>query len=157
MTAEAGRTSVALILDQQVPFDVGDNAVILQAIDEQRPDTARIGRTDTAYASERIGPLVPRERTAAENIVSGRAAFQFTEIVAADSRYNLFQPSLLFRLNIDNLIGSGMQFSLDDNSYYDRTNSYTQYGNDAGMVHRLYEYRCAGNSRTRRLDLRLDG
>ena len=96
-------------------------------------------KSDTIHASDEASPVVRQDKTSIDNIVSGRVALQFNEMVANDSHYNLSQPAALFRLNIQNLFGSGMQLSMDDRSYYDPTNSYTQYGNTAGTEHRLYE------------------
>lgn len=139
VTAVARRTSVAQILVQHIPFVVGDDAVITKDILQQQNDTVAITRNDTIHTSDSVGTVVRQERKSAENIVSGHATLQLSDVIAGDSRYNLTQPALLFRLNVDNLIGTGIRLSMDDHSYYDRTNSYTQYGNKAGTAHRLYE------------------
>ena len=140
VTAVARRTSVAQILVQHIPFVVGDDAVIMKTFLYQPSDTLTIMKGDTIHASDGASPVVRQDKTSIDNIVSGRVALQFNEVVANDSHYNLSQPAALFRLNIHNLFGAGMQLSVDDRSYYDPTNSYTQYGNRAGTEHRLYEF-----------------
>jgi hypothetical protein len=139
VTAVARRTSVAKILAQQIPFVVGDDAVLMKEFPLQRNDTLAILKNDTTHTSESVNPVVRLEKTKSDNLVSGRVALQLNEVIANDSRYNLTQPAALFRLNIQNLLGSGIQLSMDDRSYYDPTNSYTQYGNNSGAEHRLYE------------------
>ncbi|MGA9406918.1 MAG: hypothetical protein WBW71_07280 [Bacteroidota bacterium] len=139
VTAVARRTSIAQILVQHIPFLVGDDAVVMKTILRQPNDTIMRMKGDTVHASNEASPIVHPNNTSAENIVSGRVALQFNELVANDSHYNLSQPAALFRLSIRNLFGYGMQLSMDDRSYYDPTNTYTQYGNTAGAEHRLYE------------------
>ncbi len=139
VTAVARRTSVAKILVQKIPFVVGDDAVLIKELPQHRSDTLAIMKNDTTHASEAVNSVVRLEKTKSEDLVSGRVALQLNEVIANDSRYNLTQPAVLFRLNIQNLCGSGMQLSMDDRSYYDPTNSYTQYGNSSGAEQRLYE------------------
>ena len=139
VTAVARRTSVAQILVQHVPFAVGDDAVIVMAYSPQRADTLTIMKSDTIHASNAASAVVRQDKTSTDNIISGRVALQLNEIIANDSHYNLTQPAGLFQLSIQNLLGSGMQLSMDDRSYYDPTNRYTQYGNSSGAEHRLYE------------------
>ena len=96
-------------------------------------------KSDTIRASHAASPVVRQDQTSMDNVVSGRVALQLNEIIANDSHYNLTQPAGLFQLSIRNLLGSGMQLSMDDRSYYDPTNSYIQYGNSPGAEHRLSE------------------
>jgi len=140
VTAVARRTSIAQILVQQRPFAVGDNAVIVKAVIQPSNGTAAAIKKDTARSQEPAASASIQKIYPAENIVSGRIALQLNELVAADSKYNLTQPAVLFRFGIHNLFGAGLQFSVDDRSYYDPTNSYTQFGNSAGSEHRLTEF-----------------
>ena len=135
----ARRTSVAQILVQHIPFIVGDDAVIVKAFLPERSDTLRALKDDTIHIPKTTKQDVLRDKTDRENIISGRVALQFNEEVANDTHYSMSQPAALFRLNIQNLFGSGIQLAMDDRSYYDPTNRYTQYGNSAGTEHRLYE------------------
>jgi hypothetical protein len=138
--AVARRTSIAQILVQHIPFAVGDDAVLIKGFPLQRKDTLVIIRNDTIHAPESEHLAVRMEKATSENVVSGRVAFQLNEVIANDSHYSLTQPAALLQLRIQNLFGSGTQLSMDDRSYYDPTNNYTQYGNSAGAEHRLYEF-----------------
>jgi len=75
-----------------------------------------------------------------ENIVTGRVSLQYSGMLAEDSRFNLSQPSPLLRLNIQNLYGTGLEFSMYTRSYYDMTNSYQRYGGSSRFKTRLYEF-----------------
>ena len=140
VTAVARRTSIAQILVQQHPFAVGDNAVIIKAVIQPSNDTAAAIKKDRPLAQEPTASASSQKIFPAENIISGRVALQLNELVAAESKYNLTQPAVLFRFGIHNLFGAGLQLSVDDQSYYDPTNSYTQFGNSTGTEHRLYEF-----------------
>ncbi len=139
VTAVARRTSVADILLQTIPFVVGDDVLLIKQFPQLLRDTLSTKMNDTARASEVLNPAVLTEKAKSEDAVSGRLALQINEVIANDSHYNLTQPAALFQLSIHNLLGSGLQLSMDDRSYYDPTNSYTQYGNSSGAEHRLYE------------------
>lgn len=82
-----------------------------------------------------------RQSTGADqNVVSGRAAVQYSGVLAEDSRFNLSQPSALLRLEVAKLYGTNLKFSMYGRSYYDISANYNRFGDDTRLKIRMYEF-----------------
>ena len=105
-------------------------------------------RTDSSLTVQTTGQRVTSfqqenrrmTREPDENVVSGRIAVQYSGVSAEDSRYNLSQPSALTRLEVAKLFGTNLKFSMYGRTYYDLSANYNQFGNNARLQERMYEF-----------------
>jgi hypothetical protein len=139
VTAISEHSSAANIVSQTVPFTVGDEALITKNLPAENNTTDNNEvqpSSQTPLAAKTLSPGAHSD----ENIVSGRAAFQYNGIAAEDSRFNLSQPAAFLRLTVQNLFGTGMLLTLYDRSYYDNSDHYALYGNPSGLKHNVYTF-----------------
>jgi hypothetical protein len=140
VTAVARVSSAASIVAQELPFVVGDQAVAQLMVVHVGSENSRGDNLDSAKSTIRQNP---REEEIAiakpENVLSGRVAIQYNAIFAEESKFNLYQPAASVRLNIGNLLGTGMRLSVNGRSYYDMSNDYSIYGSKNGLESRAYE------------------
>lgn len=142
IAAVSRRSASASILHQSIPISIGDAAVIrkpVQEITAPEPPVA-LRPADTLRPSAAGNAAGPESSMKRENIVSGRAGVQYIGALADDARLNLSQPSVLLRLNVQNLYGTGMVFSMYGRSYYDLSDIYSRYGGAERLKHRLFDF-----------------
>ncbi|MDD8017475.1 MAG: hypothetical protein PHP42_03805 [Bacteroidota bacterium] len=138
VTAVSRHSCAAQILSQTTPIAIGDDARINKIVQSVvvRQDTVKT----VAAAELKQTPVVQREMGNDENIISGRVGIQYSGVIAEDSRLNLSQPSLLTRLDVRNLYGTGLIFSMYGRSYYDLSDIYSRYGDNSRLKNRVYEF-----------------
>jgi hypothetical protein len=138
--AVSGASSAANIVAQHVPFAVGDKAIAHFISDRGESRKVLSKSPDTSKTTHRP-EILPQQRqtTQGENVVSGRIAIQYNAIFAEESRFNVNQPAASVRLNIGNLLGTGMRLAINGRSYYDAANNYSIYGSPSGLKSRAYE------------------
>jgi hypothetical protein len=141
ITAVSKKSSSAQILFGEGAITVGDMGVskknfAIPILPKVIPVVSPKESTNTVGKS--LSKSIPIEKD--ENIITGRASLQYSGMLAEDSRFNLSQPAPLLRLNIRNLYGTGLEFSMYTRSYYDLTNSYQRYGGSSRFKTRMYEF-----------------
>ncbi len=142
ITAVSRKSSSAQILFGEGSISIGDvgfskkNIIVQPPTPQIVPTTVFKESTNTVVRS--MPKIVPIEKN--ENIITGRTSLQYSGMLAEDSRFNLSQPAPLLRLNIRNLYGTGLEFSMYTRSYYDMTNSYQRYGGSSRFKTRMYEF-----------------
>ncbi|HLP17383.1 MAG TPA: hypothetical protein VK470_14060, partial [Bacteroidota bacterium] len=141
VTAVSRQSSAAVTLTQAVPFVVGDAAVILKlaAADSQSGMTSVLKDTTVIPGPVQIVQPASTQSSPPSNIVSGRVGLQYSGISADDRRMNYSQPSALFRVDVGNVLGTGMTFTLYSRNFYDLSDSYARYGETSRLKHRVYE------------------
>ena len=142
ITAISKKSSAAQAMDSTKEIAVGDSVIsrktVIIALPRAAQDTKK-ETTQTAAAS--LSRFVLMETNSRdENIVSGRAAVQYVSVIADDPRFNLSQPAPMLRLDVRNLYGTGLVFSMYGRSYYDLTNLYQRYGESSRLKTRMYEF-----------------
>lgn len=144
VTAVSRRSSAAQIISQSPLINAGDGARIEKII--QKPEPA-VALHDTTQPQAKIQQAETKQTSAKrikaasnENIVSGRFGVQYSGVFAEDSRFNLNQPSSLLRLDVQNVYGTGLMFSMYGRTYYDLSNNYNRYGENSRIKTRLYEF-----------------
>jgi len=125
------------------PVLVGDTASIIKTF--VNPPAAPTDTSSGAPQMIRRSPRLEEENRRAnrepdENIVSGRVAIQYSGVIAEDSRYNLSQPSALTRIEVARLFGTSMRFSMYGRTYYDLSLNNNQFGDNAPLQERMYEF-----------------
>ncbi|MFZ1082285.1 MAG: hypothetical protein WAO19_10205 [Candidatus Kryptoniota bacterium] len=134
--ATADSSSALKIISPTAMVVIGDTAII--STETTEPPT-EMAKADTSQMPMSTQIISPSAKSQLENILSGRAAIQYYFISAEESKFNLSQPAGMLMLNISNLFGTGMVFSLDDQSFYDRLDNYSIFGNAVGFQHNLYQ------------------
>jgi hypothetical protein len=141
ITAVSKRSSAAQVVAQTVPIKIGDDGFIEKEIYPTISET----KTDTV-TSDTVAPVqasVKGKSTAApltENIISGRIGLQYSGVSTGNSRFNLSQPSVVFRMDVQHLFGTDMVFTMYSRNYYDLSQNYSRYGGAGRMKNRLYEF-----------------
>ena len=74
------------------------------------------------------------------NLVTGRFALQYAGAGSLDSRFDFSQPSVLMRLDIARVFGTGLTFSMYGRTYYDLSDQYPRYGEGSRLKLRMYEF-----------------
>jgi hypothetical protein len=140
VTAVAQHSSSAHIVAQEAPVGAGDVVVSPRLQSGARnPATSETGgEPQTVHVLGDRSPVLHPETH--ENVVSGRAVFQFDGILAEDTRLNLTQPAISLRLNVGNLLGTGMMLTVNARSYYDPKVGNSMYGSSGGMQNRAAEF-----------------
>ncbi len=141
ITAVSRKSSSAQILFGEGAITVGDlgfskKNIVVQSAPQVVSTPVLKETTNTVVKT--VPKSIPIEKN--ENIITGRASLQYSGMLAEDSRFNLSQPAPLLRLNIRNLYGTGLEFSMYSRSYYDMTNSYQRYGGSSRFKTRMYEF-----------------
>ncbi len=143
INAISKKTSSAQLLTPSVKVAVGDSIVSTKFFTAVIPITGEslaLGKDSIKNVlSTRVPSRVPLSDND-WNIVSGRAAIQYIGVVSSDSRLNLSQPAPLLRLDIRNLYGTGLVFSMYGRSYYDLTDRYRRSGEKSPLKIRMYEF-----------------
>ncbi len=148
VTAVSNRSCAVLVLTQQSAFAIGDAAVIEKVVEAGAPavmTTAAIPVSDpksvvsVAAKPEPQLPATGSRQPSTINIVSGRLGIQYAGVHGDDARFDLRQPSALFRLDVANMFGTGMAFSVYSRNYYDLSPNYNRYGESSRMKNRIYE------------------
>jgi hypothetical protein len=144
ITAVSRKSSSAQILSNDGEIAVGDIGISTKNIVVPPPAQSAPIITANDSTGQAVQSIQQRVQTAPvsknENIITGRASLQYSGMFAEDSRFNLSQPAPLLRLNIRNVYGTGLEFSMYTRSYYDLTNSYQRYGGSSRLKTRLYEF-----------------
>jgi hypothetical protein len=141
VTAVSRLSSAARIIEQRVPFVAGDRAVEHRLANKETAAIISPVMPDSVSQSAINNRFMPnRKPVSGENIISGRASVQYSNILAEDSRFNLSQPAAAIRLDIRNLMGTGMQFTMNERSIFDASDLYALYGKQSGLKNRLYEF-----------------
>ena len=137
--AVSHRSTAAQIIGGTDSVTVGDMATItkvLAAAEAPRRDTVSVLlKNPLQRESRRAADVSP-----AENIVSGRIALQYSGVLAEDSRFNISQPSMLMRLDVERLFGTGLRFSMYGRSYYDLSSNFNRYGDSTRLQMRMYDF-----------------
>jgi hypothetical protein len=141
--AVSRHSSASRIVAGNGPVLLGDTASIIKQI--TRPPIARADTSSTV--PQIVRPLsLPGEENrrlkqeSDQNIVSGRIAVQYSGVSAEDSRFNLSQPSALTRIEVARLLGTSLRFSMYGRTYYDLSATYNQFGDNARLKVRMYEF-----------------
>ncbi|MFA6540997.1 MAG: hypothetical protein WCT99_05280 [Bacteroidota bacterium] len=140
VSAVSKKSSSTRIISQLRPIAAGDGAVLEKVVAvEQKSKEARPVLPDSAAKSELPLQRSPVKNTD-ENSVTGRIGLQYSGALAEDSRLNLSQPSVLLRLNIQNLYNTGLLFSIYGRSYYEMSDIYSRYGDNTRFKNRMYDF-----------------
>jgi len=141
ITAISRKSSAAQILSNEGVIAVGDQALSKKysLVQQSSPTVSTTVQKESVQTAART---IPQSMPAiqSENIITGRASLQYSGMLAEDSRFNLSQPAPLLRLNVRNLYGTGMEFSMYTRTYYDLSNSYQRFGGSSRFKTRLYEF-----------------
>lgn len=141
ITAVSKKSSSAQILTGEGLITVGDLGISKKdfVIPASKTILPVVSTNDSTNKTIPSTPMkISVEKT--DNIISGRVSFQYSGMLAEDSRFNLSQPAPLLRLNVRNIYGTGLEFSMYTRSYYDLTNSYQRYGGSTRLKTRVYEF-----------------
>jgi hypothetical protein len=140
--AVSNHSCAAQPLAAQSEFAVGDMAVSEQRLPPDDRSAPGMGMPDSSIAAQAVEqPVLPVARPSPqENLVSGRVGLQYSGVFAEDSRFNASQPSALIRLDIANVLGTGMAFAVYSRNYYDLSNYYRRYGETSRLKNRVYEF-----------------
>jgi hypothetical protein len=125
------------------PALVGDTALItktLMILPEAARDSLSSLLLTPRKESVRQDEQHRQSTGADQNVVSGRAAVQYSGVLAEDSRFNLSQPSTLLRLEVAKLFGTNLKFSMYGRSYYDISANYNRFGDETRLKIRMYEF-----------------
>lgn len=141
ITAVSKRSSAAQIISQRQTIAVGDAG----SIEKEVPETVNTLPADTVtsagMAPRRIILQVKKTETQpTENIISGRVGLQYSAVSTNDSRFNLSQPSVVFRMDVQRLFGTAMAVTMYSRNYYDLSQNYSRYGGATRLKNRLYEF-----------------
>jgi hypothetical protein len=116
--AVARASAAAHPLDSIMVVTVGEILVLKKKIVVVAQNQVR---QDTAVSMTGMMPknakLSPPEAPSNQNRVSRRLALQYIGIFSSDSRLDFNQPTLLTRLEVENLYGSGVRFSMYGRTY----------------------------------------
>ncbi|NUN71319.1 MAG: hypothetical protein HUU02_16600 [Bacteroidetes bacterium] len=148
ITAVSKRSASASVITQTLQITAGDAAIIEKPVVLPAAPVVPAAVTPRQDTSVRGGVRLPVHTTEVprtENIVSGRAGIQYIGALAEDPKLNLSQPSVLLRLNIQNLYGSGLVLSMYGRSYYDLSDIYSRYGGSQRLKHRLFDLSLQSN------------
>ncbi len=141
VSAVSKKSSSAQIVFQRIPIAVGDEAVLEKVVlkPEQQTTVTEKNESDT---TSRTVPLVlaPTKKKSDENIVTGRLGLQYIGSLAEDSRLDLSQPSMVLRLNIQNLYNTGLVFSMYGRTSYDVSDIHERFGNNTRLKNRMYDF-----------------
>jgi hypothetical protein len=122
---------------------VGDMATITKVLavaEEPRWDTVSVLLKNPLPSVPQRENRPAADASSAENIVSGRVALQYSGVLAEDSRFNISQPSMLMRLDVGRLFGTGLKFSIYGRSYYDLSANFNRYGDSTRLQVRMYDF-----------------
>ena len=144
VTVAVSRHSTASqIVSGKGPVLVGDTALITKTLMISK-ETPRDSLSSLLLISKKESIRQDEQRVqpigADQNIVSGRAALQYSGVIAEDSRFNLSQPSTLLRLEVAKLFGTKLKFSMYGRSYYDISSNYNRFGDETRLKIRMYEF-----------------
>ena len=137
------RSTAAQIIWGTDSVTVGDMATItkiLAAAEEPRRDTISVLLKNPLQPAPQRESWRAADVSPAENIVSGRIALQYSGVLAEDSRFNISQPSMLMRLDVERLFGTGLRFSMYGRSYYDLSSNFNRYGDSTRLQIRMYDF-----------------
>lgn len=140
VTAVSKRSSAALVAFQTVPIKIGDMGSIEKEIQLPTQTAQNVPPSDTTVS---VRPSMQErniESSPTENIISGRVGIQYSGVSADNSRFNLSQPSVIFRFDIQRLFGTGMALTMYSRNYYDLSQNYSRYGGTGRLKNRLYEF-----------------
>jgi hypothetical protein len=142
VTAVSNHSSAAQMIVRRVPFAVGDSAVVVKPAPAEAPASSGVEKQQAPAVPQSMpqNSITAFPQTPRENLVSGRIGIQYSGISADDTRLNLSQPSALFRLDVGNVMGTGMTFSLYSRNYYDFSDYYNKYGEPSRLKNRVYEF-----------------
>jgi hypothetical protein len=139
ITAVSRKSSSAQILTGEGSITVGDVGISKKNfIVPTKAVPVTVAKESTNTVVKSIPQSASIEQT--EDVITGRASLQYTGVSAEDSRFNLSQPAPMLRLNILNIYGTGLEFSMYTRSYYDMTNNYQRYGGSTRLKTRMYEF-----------------
>ena len=139
--AVARASTAAHLLDSTVVVAVGDFLILKKKApilvqNQIRQDTA-VSKTGATLKSVNLSPP---EAPSNQNRVSGRVALQYIGVFSSDSRLDFNQPTLLTRLEVENLYGSGVRFSMYGRTYYNMSDNYKRNGDSSRLQFRPYEF-----------------
>ena len=141
--AVSRHSTASRIVEGKGPVLLGDTASIAKSFFVPPPTHADSTQTEP-ITGQRVTSLQQDNRRTtrepSENVVSGRIAVQYSAVSAEDSRYNLSQPSALTRLEVAKLFGTSLRFSMYGRTYYDLSSNYNQFGDNARLQERMYEF-----------------
>jgi hypothetical protein len=150
ITAISKNTSAAKLLTPSANIAVGDSIVSIKVftpvISSSPASVAAVNETTSAVSPARVRMKSDLSRND-RNVITGRAAIQYISMLSSDSRFNLSQPAPLLRLDVRNLYGTGMVFSMYGRSYYDLTDRYLRSGEKSPLKIRMYEFQLQYNDR----------
>ncbi|MEW5798935.1 MAG: hypothetical protein AB1728_07990 [Bacteroidota bacterium] len=141
ITAVSKRSSAAQIIAQKIPIQVGDVGSVEKEIHGATPalpiDSVR---TTASVGVQTVEPKKGFSEPPNENIISGRVGVQYSGVLTNDSRFNLSQPSVVFRMDVRRLFGTAMAITMYTRNYYDLSQNYSRYGSATRLKNRLYEF-----------------
>lgn len=141
ITAVSKRSTAAQIISQTIPIQVGDAGSVEKEISAAPPplpvDTMR---TTGSVSIQSVEPKKTDGKPSNENFISGRIGLQYSGVSTNDRRFNLSQPSVLFRMDVQRLFGTAMAVTMYSRNYYDLSQNYSRYGGATRLKNRLYEF-----------------
>lgn len=141
VTAVSKKSSASQILSQSFPIVAGDEARIVKIVEIPQTEIVLVKKSETDSTSKIVStPMRVLQTGNDENEVTGRIGLQYSGVLAEDSRLNLNQPSVMGRINIRNLYGTGMVFSMYGRTYYDLSDIYSRYGDHSRLKNRMYDF-----------------
>ncbi len=139
----APHSSLARIASVDSLMHIGDAGVIRRGgtpvvLKVPRPADSLTARAGESNDRGLVGLSFTRHT---ENTIRGRIALQYFGELAEDSRLNLQEPSVAAMLNVEDLGGTGMNFSLNARGVTDLTNAYPQFGTNNKSRIDVYDFR----------------
>lgn len=139
VTAVSKHSSAAQVLSQDSPVAIADEGVVQKEllVQEIKKDTANLQQaTEAIPAAQFSAAVIPSNK----NLVSGRVGIQYSGVTANDNRFNLNQPSVIVRLDVRNIFGTGMVFSMYGRNSYDLAKNISRFGGRERLRNRMYEF-----------------
>jgi hypothetical protein len=129
ISAISSSSSAAQVLPGAAAIAIGDTVSMMKHVEPKVLAEAETGRASRGWT--------PPEPT--DNYVTGRIAAQYAGAGVLGSSMDFSQPSLLLRLGIERLFGTGLRFTLNGRAYRDMGAYATRYGTSSQTATRIYE------------------
>ncbi|MEW6060803.1 MAG: hypothetical protein AB1600_02570 [Bacteroidota bacterium] len=141
VTAVSKRSSAAQVIFQSTSIRSGDAGELEK--ETQNAEVLSAADTTTSFSNSTASRVIQSKNIEAppnENIVSGRVGVQYSGVFSNDKRFNISQPSVVFRMDVQRLFGTAMALTAYSRNYYDLSVNYARYGGASRLKNRLYEF-----------------
>jgi len=141
VTAVSKRSSAAQVIVQSMPLRAGDGGELKK--EQPKTEAPTVADTTSSFPNETLPRRTQSQNTEIQpndNIVSGRIGVQYSGVLSKDSRFNISQPSVVFRMDVQRLFGTAMTLTAYSRNYYDLSANYSRYGGASRLKNRLYEF-----------------